>query len=327
MKYFLFSLLVVLTLPSLAQELSDDLLVHYPFNGDFLDASGNEFHGVGTSVDFSEDHTGTMNSAANFNGIDAFISLPNLEELKPELPVSIAFWIKYDSDQATQRALFNTSYEEDVNSGVHFTTQSATGKYAVGFGDGENGYGSDSRRTFLSEAAVETGEWHHIAIVVTSANNMKIYVDCEDPGGSYSGTGGDLAYASLPGTIGKHDQHTSFDGYFFKGQLSDFWYWNREVSLDEFNLLCDPTGGNGIASIEDRLKGVYPNPTNGHFSLEVTGDLPSAVIIQNLMGEVLFNLPYQKLIAIDEIESGFYLVRLISNLGEVVGMERIAIIN
>lgn len=320
---FLFAFLSAISL--FAQDLTEDLLIHYTFDGDLLDVSGNEYHGESTTVTYAADHLGNPNSAANFDGIDDFIELPNVNELRPELPVSMAFWIKYDSYDPKDRALFCTSYEENVNTGVHFTTQASTGKYAVGFGDGANSYGADSRRTYVSEDSVETGVWHHIAIVVTAGNFMKIYVDCEEPGGSYSGSGGSLAYSLLPGTIGKHDQHTVNPGYHFKGQLSDFYYWNREVSLDEFNFLCDPTGGMGVASIEETDFSVFPNPTTGQFTINYSGERPTTVVIQSMMGNVLCYLPYTEFVALDEIESGYYLIRLLSNLGEVVGIERLVI--
>ena len=64
-----------------------------------------------------------------------YVNFPNLEELKPELPVSFSFWIKYTSDSNLDRAVFNTSFEEDINSGVFFTSSQATNRYALGFGN------------------------------------------------------------------------------------------------------------------------------------------------------------------------------------------------
>ena len=71
-------------------------------------------------------------------------------------PVSFAFWIRYDSDSFEDRALFNTSLEEDVSSGVFFTSSSSSGKLAVGYGDGDNFYSASSRRSFVSNSVIQT---------------------------------------------------------------------------------------------------------------------------------------------------------------------------
>ena len=190
-----------------AQDLEQNLLIYYPFDGNTIDASANSYDGIESSITYVEDRNGNPNSACYFNGFSSFVDFPNVSALKPNLPVSFAFWIKYDSDDFEDRALFNTSLEEDVNTGVYFTTQSSTGKYAVGYGDGSDGYNSNSRRTYVSDSQIETGVWHHVAIVVNSATNMEIYIDCDEFGGSYSGSGGSLEYSIDPGSLGRHDQN------------------------------------------------------------------------------------------------------------------------
>ena len=88
-----------------SQDLSDNLLLHYEFNGNAIDSSDNDYHGPISGVIFGLDRNGNPNSAAYFDGIDDFIDLPNLTELKPDLPVSFSFWIKYD----------NPNYQNDWN--------------------------------------------------------------------------------------------------------------------------------------------------------------------------------------------------------------------
>jgi|GEM_PF-3123774 len=223
----------------LSQDLDQNLLLHYSFDGNAIDESGNSYDGIESNVTYVEDRNGVPNSACHFNGFSSFIDFPNVSNLKPELPVSFAFWIRYDSDDFEDRALFNTSFEEDVNSGVHFTSQSSTGKYAVGYGDGSNGYSSDSRRSYVSDSQIETGVWHHVAIVVNGPTNMEIYIDCDDFGGTHSGTGSGLQYSVDPGTIGRHDQNTQgVLAYYFNGVVDEFRYWDRALTEDDILLLC-----------------------------------------------------------------------------------------
>ncbi|CAM1335163.1 T9SS type B sorting domain-containing protein [Tenacibaculum aestuariivivum] len=210
---------------------SQELLLHYSFNGNSNDISGNNYNGDSYGISYATDRSGNLNSAAYFDGIDDYVDFPNLDELKPNLPVSFTFWIKYDSDDVTDRAVFNTSYQEDVNSGVFFTSQSSTGKYAVGYGDGSSNYTANNRRGYLSNNVIDS-DWHLIQIIVVNENDMRIYEDCKELGGGYSGSGGDLAYSSSPGTLGRHDQNTNNSGYYFKGYIDDFKYYKGIIVPD-----------------------------------------------------------------------------------------------
>ena len=235
-------LLCILPISLFSQDLQDGLLLHYNMNNSVMDQSINDNDGSPNNITYVEDRFGNDNSAALFNGEDSFIDLPNIDELKPDMPVSFSFWVRYDSHSHEDRALFNTSLEENVSSGIYFTSGASTGQLAVGFGDGSEFYSASSRRGLGSNAIIETGEWMHIVIVVSATLDMKIYVNCEDPGGTYSGTGGALYYSPQPGSIGRHDQNTgNVLSYYFEGALDDFRYYNRALTEEEALLLCATT--------------------------------------------------------------------------------------
>jgi len=223
---------------SFSQDLTDELLLHYAFNGNAIDNSGNNYDGSVFGATFGIDRFGNPNSAAYFDGINDYINFPNINELKPDLPVSFAFWIKFDDATYVNSTVFNTSFEENVNTGVYMNIQSSTSKYQVSYGDGSNYYTGGSRRTHASDATIEPNEWHHIVIVVNSALNMKMYVDCVEYSGNYSGSGGQLQYSNHSGTIGRHDRSLVNSADYFKGVIDDFRYWNRELTDDDvFELL------------------------------------------------------------------------------------------
>ncbi|MGB1103638.1 MAG: LamG-like jellyroll fold domain-containing protein [Crocinitomicaceae bacterium] len=179
--------LPLLTLNSVAifaQDLEDGLLLHYEFNGDTEDASINDFTGVPNGITYGLDRYGNPASAAYFDGIDDFIDLPYLEVLKPDLPITISFWVKFDNLSYENASVFNTSYENDVSSGVYFTTTADDSRIAVGYGDGSFGYSPSNRRTYLSNSSITADEWHNITVILISATEMKVYLDCRDMGGS-----------------------------------------------------------------------------------------------------------------------------------------------
>lgn len=238
-----------------AQDLTQGLLLDYSFDNNLNDSSGNGYDASNFGATFVEDRNSNANSAIYFDGINDYINFPNIDVLKPDLPLSFAFWIRYDSNSPNDRDVFNTSFEDNRNTGVFFNSQQSTGNYAINYGDGSNSYLGSTRRTYVTNSSIETGVWHHIIIIVNSSSNMRIYVDCSDFGGSYSGTGGDLQYSNLPGTIGRHDRNLSAPANYFNGAIDDFRYWDRALTDDEVAILQGASSYN-ISNIN------HPNSCN-----------------------------------------------------------------
>lgn len=236
MKTFFSIFQLFLIVNIFAQNLEDGLLVYYPFDDNFQDISGNNNDAINNGAVFGEDRQGNPNSACYFDGLDDFINLPNIASLKPDLPVSFSFWIKYESDG--YRPVFNTSFEEDKSSGVYFNSNSM-GNYSVSFGDGSDFYSSSTRSTFISEANAAINVWHFLVVVVESSRQIKIFEDCKEYRGTYSGTGGNLQYSSNAGSIGRHDRNTSLPADFFKGAIDEFRYWNRALNDEDIAELND----------------------------------------------------------------------------------------
>ena len=101
-----------------SQNINDHLLLHYSFDGNFNGESVHVNNGNNHGATFTEDRFVNPHSACYIKGIDNYIEFPNIRELKPDLPVSMAFWIKYGSDSYMDRAVLGTSFEEDRNAGV-----------------------------------------------------------------------------------------------------------------------------------------------------------------------------------------------------------------
>jgi hypothetical protein len=303
-------LISLLTFSSLfAQNITDGLLLHYEFNGNAIDSSINSHHGTISGTTFGLDRFENPNSAAYFDGIDDFIDLPNLIELKPNLPVSFSFWIKYDSQSFQDRAVFNTSFEDDRSTGVYFNTQITTGNYAINFGDGTYNYISTTRRTLTSNESIENTNWHHIAVIVRSATDMSIFVDCKDYKGEYSGTGGGLVYSNTPGSIGRRDRNLGVPANYFKGILDDFRYWDRELSISDINYLCGILSVSEFDSDSNSII-VYPNPSNGIVNINSSIEFNS-IVIHNTLGQQIIYLPFNKRIDLGFIPNGIYYMSLI----------------
>lgn len=283
-------------------------ILHYPFDNNALDDSGNNYNGIIFGATFGSDRFGNPNSAVYFDGIDDYIEFPNITELKPDLPVSFSFFIKYDDLEYENSTVFNTSFEEDVNSGIYMNIQSSTGKYQISYGDGSNFYTSSSRRTYTNNSIIDNTSWHHIAIIVNSATDMKIYVDCVETGGTFSGTGGNLQYSTLPGNIGRHDRSLTDPADYFKGAIDDFKYWNRELNEQEVIDLCNTLDLNEF-SLNDEFVTIYPNPTNGIINFETNNHNIDRLDIYNTLGQKVLSEKMKSSFNLSHLSKGIYIVK------------------
>ena len=295
-----------------SQDISDNLLVNYAFEGNVNDVSGQGNHAVNFGATFVMDRFGNPNSAIYFDGLDDYIEFPNISELKPDLPVSFSFWINYDSNDWEDREVFNTSFEEDRNTGIFFNSQASTGNYGISYGDGSYSYVPSTRRTYVSNSSIEVGNWHQIVIIVSSANDMKIYFDCNETGGVYSGTGGPLQYSDLPGCIGRHDRELGSPANYFKGAIDDFRYWDRELTLEEVDYLCDTNLSVSEIKFEKDVI-VYPNPTSGFLHIESNSSDIHTISIYNFTGQKVLNSRFSPKLDLKFLPSGIYYLGFYKN--------------
>lgn len=309
MKRILQLLILLNSLYIVSQDLNTDLLIHYPFNGDLNDMSGNGYDGTNFGATYATDRHGNENSAIYFDGIDDFISMPNLAELKPNLPVSFSFWIKYDDLSSSNSDFFNTSFEEDKSSGVFFTLRSSTNSYSLAFGDGGDNYFASTRRTYNSNKVAEINEWTHLVLVVNSSLDMKIYVNCVDYGGTTSGSGGDLFYSTTSGNIGRHDRSVSTLANYFKGTVDDFKYWKRTLSFQEVsNELC--TLSLETLQISNEEPKIFPNPTSNILNIKEGTKKIKGIGVFDVSGRQILNGSYRNTINMTSLSNGIYFIKI-----------------
>lgn len=304
------TLLFIFVSISCFAQLEENLLLHYKFDGNAVDETRNQFHGIPSEVTYVEDRFGNENSAAYFNGIDSFIDLPNLPELKPQLPVSFSFWIRYDSDDFRDRAVFDTSFENDRSSGVFFNSQSATGKYGISFGDGSPVFNPGTRRTYNSNDTIVRDQWIFVITTVTASLDMTIYIDCKERGGVYSGSGGILQYSLTPGSIGRHDKDLNVPPNYFKGALDDFKYWDRALTQDEIYSMCDYLH---TSQFSENKFTVSPNPAKDIIIIKTDSKLPFILNIYDSLGRLVLSNNSKNEINIRNLSNGLYFLKFISD--------------
>lgn len=155
---------------------------------------------------------GKYNSAGNFNGTDNFVTFNNpstSNALKRSLPMSVTAWI-YLNDTASTHVIFQNDTFNGVYEGIRLAINSG-GSVSLDFGDG-GGKGSGNRRTKTGSTLLNSNQWYHITGVYVASNNMTIYINGANDGGTYSGTGGTLDYSNIASHIGDNVGSQYFNG-------------------------------------------------------------------------------------------------------------------
>jgi hypothetical protein len=298
-----------------SQNIQDGLLIYLPFNGNCYDQSGNEFHGINFNAEYTEDPWGNLNSACAFNGYNTHVELINEPSLKPPLPLSFSFWVKFNSLEASDSQIFITDFSKNMYSGVWFGLNPDTYQMQMSYGSGiQDCTGPNCRRTKTGNTVFQTGIWYFIIGVIRGETDMSLFVNCEDDGGYYSGSGGEIAYTTNSGSIGRTDQ-LLLTPYYFHGVLDEFRFWNRSLSILDMANLCllysNQTNMMDENSSPFKLKA---NPVTTEILLECSKEFDKANYkIQNLIGgiESEGNISSEAAkINVSEIKSGTYILSI-----------------
>jgi len=174
---------------------------------------------------------GQIDGALCFDGADDYVDLGNDSSLKPPLPVALSAWINLSRNDAVVICLDESS---SIYYGVTLLVDISS-HATIGFGDG-NGWGSSAyRRSKTGTTTLDTDTWYHVAGVVRGATNMDVYINGVDDGGTYSGTGGSLAYSSANASIGT----SHYEDICFDGKIDDVRLYDRALSAEEVEGLYE----------------------------------------------------------------------------------------
>ena len=210
---------------------TDDLVLHYAFENNVSDDTGNGYDGAPMDNAFYEDAAGDLGRALSFDGIDDYLQLPIGSLLGSLNDMTVAMWVNVsDSDASWQRIFdFGTSSA----AGYMFLCPRTSTAGPVRFAITPAG-GSD-------ESLVETSSnllpgWHHLAVTIDSATmTLFLYVD-----GTLAASG---PTETLPKDLGAPTQNWlgrsqyEADGY-FDGLLADFGIYDRALSAGEVRYLA-----------------------------------------------------------------------------------------
>ena len=170
----------------------------------------------------------TASSYTGVNLSDASTTGP----LKPALPVTVSAWVKLTTTSGNQTIF--SSDEFDTSKYAGYVLQINGGVLNAAFGDGTGGNGPTYRRSKQGTTVMTAGQWYHVAVVIQGATNMNLYVNGVDDGGTYTGTGGTMAYTTAVSKIGKGGNSA-----YVNGIIDDVRVYNYALNSTEVGLLAN----------------------------------------------------------------------------------------
>lgn len=305
--------LVIVSLSFIAQDLSNGLLLHYDFNGNANDISGNGMHATVSGATLTTDKDGNISSAYSLDGVDDYIELPNDASLKPQFPLTISCSVRFDdlSVVENRNGALNTDYTPGLLTGV--TLGVSNGVLSLSYGDGGLSR-AVNRVSARGSTMIQQGTWYHVVGIIHAESDMDIYLDCEQESITYDGTGDAIVYSNSPGRLGEFASDISGvpNDYFFQGALDNIRYWDRALTQQEVDLLCQTTVEVKENVEENLVSSIYPNPSSGNFSITFSDSQVKSIQLVDVTGKLIetwseFN---QNELNVTNLEKGMYLLKV-----------------
>lgn len=319
----LIALFVLAGYVSIGQSVYDSLVVLYTFNGHSLDQSGNGLHG-NFSANYCPDRFGNTNSAVILNGTFDFVDIPTDARLQPDFPFTLSCWFWPNAYTA---GLVTTDYVDNINSGAWLVIN-ADGTVEVGYGNGTVNGTPNSRKSKKSSSALSTGQWYHVVGVLESETVLRLYIDCVEDTGIYTGTADTMIYMPVHGSIGRKDGSNVALPYYLNGKIDEVAIWNRALSNSEINALCSNSlGDNQVFNANNSIPiTLYPNPTEDDITIQVNNPAANELKIEilNELGQAVqsTNIIGTTTIPTNKLADGMYFIRITGQDG-VISTQRI----
>ena len=204
------------------------------------DSSGNGHDGELVGNAEWEDG-GVFGSAVSTDGTEAYVMIPDHEDLEFDGDFSIACWVQNELPPPDHSSFVTKGYHRPSGNGgdarpwylMYFLTGGTVDMFLRDLA------GTNSRA--VGATPVNDGEWHHI-VGVKDGNEVRIYIDGEADG----------AAPAVDATYGENDQPLVFMVHFdrwFPGMIDEVAIFNRALTENEIEQVMDGLAPN-VLSVE-----------------------------------------------------------------------------
>ncbi|MDD5139086.1 MAG: FG-GAP-like repeat-containing protein [Verrucomicrobiales bacterium] len=223
-----------------SSSLDSGLLLHYPFDGNALDTSGNNHNGQVNGAALCPDRFGTANSAYSFNGSSAYILVPDQsKQLNFDARsnyYTIAFWLNLSNVTTRQELIMDRGSVGNPHASYDLFFDPTYGLIA-------SCWDGIINLEVASVTHLVSNQWYHVAMV-DEGGTIKLYVN----GNRELAQGEPGAPTNMPSGFGSTvNTQTNRSigrfaglsyGNYFKGALDDVRIYGHALSASEIQQLA-----------------------------------------------------------------------------------------
>ena len=188
------------------------------------------------------------NYALDFDGTEDYVAADGVTsnlDSSTGLPFTVSAWAYPDTTNNEAIWAFNKTGNNDENLNLLFYARGGSTKKFYHYDRGSSSW-------TLSTNTFETGEWHHIVVVVDSSGNGKLYVNGGEEGTWSNGTNTSADRFSIGQ---EYDGSGSTASDFFDGKIDEVAVWNVALSAADVTALYN----SGIGLKASANSGNYDN--------------------------------------------------------------------
>lgn len=318
--------------------LACDNVVNYANTGSILD-------GTAHNLVCTTGRQGFPSQAYQFNGTNtSYAELPGTPGLLNAPNICVSGWYKFTSLGSAQYLVFakNSCIQNHEAYSLAYGGPSSPYLYVIKNGGPNGGISCTGtpptgnwKTSNVTMPAFVTGKWYHIVFFVGDSK-IWLYVDNIFQGQVSSVSNIDYDLALSPITLGGAG---TFWNLPFFGEMQDVSFYSSELSASDVNTLyttqlnCNgqpkPTGISTTSSSEISLQ-LYPNPSQGKFTLEGNGDLN--LNITDISGKQISHQAYklndsQTEISLQDAQPGLYFVNVLNEKSEIIETLKLSVTN
>lgn len=169
--------------------------------------------------------------AVRFDGTDDYIDLGNIYD-DIQFPLTISAWIYVEPSSKYIMPIFASQDNASLYNGFWFCL-SATNLFFE-YGDGRGEQSSAYRRGKSAPVSNLQNRWMHVSAVVKSGNDIQLYVNGHNVGGSYTGSSDQPMASSYPLDVAKIGYfYTNSVVHRFYGTIDEVRVWNKALADTE----------------------------------------------------------------------------------------------
>lgn len=276
---------------------TQNLVAHYPFNGNANDESGNNLNGTVNGPTLSIDRFGNPDSAYSFDGND-IITIPHNDILNSSNELSFSVWVKPNNQQDAM-ILGKSNYVSKTN---YLLRTNSSGFISFEYKDFANS----------NSLPLTVNDWNHIAVISQTDNSKLVYIN--GVLATHTTASSPYGLVTNPLTIGA----ASYSSEYFNGSIDDVRIYKSALTqTDVLNLFNNNTLGVSQNEISRDLD-LFVSNNLLYFSKEKnTPEIEYVSVFNILAQEVYKSQEVKNELNLDFLDPGVYILKAKQNNGQI----------